>query len=79
MLEQAGQKPISLAGQENGEWILMDYDNVVVHIFHEPVRQFYNLEELLSMGKAISVPDDLKDHVRKLRTGMFYQETKRAS
>ncbi len=33
-------------GKENSEWVLMDYGNVVVHIFQRPVREFYQLEEL---------------------------------
>ena len=40
------EKPYHVEGVENAEWILMDYVNVVVHIFHKDSREFYNLEEL---------------------------------
>ncbi len=47
--EQLEQKGIRLLGQEGkteGRWVLMDYEDVVVHIFLEPVRAFYDLEGL---------------------------------
>ncbi len=45
-LEQIGIKPIGVEGMELGQWVVLDYDRVVVHIFFEPVRKVYNLEEL---------------------------------
>lgn len=41
-----GEKPWHTEGQENSEWILLDYVNVVVHIFHREAREFYSLEKL---------------------------------
>jgi len=42
----AGEKPFHVEGRQNAEWILLDYMNVVVHVFQKPVRSFYSLEEL---------------------------------
>ena len=42
----AGEKPFHVEGKENAQWILLDYMNVVVHVFQKPVRRFYSLEEL---------------------------------
>ena len=42
----AGANPWNREGFENAEWILLDYVNVVVHIFQEKVRDFYKLEKL---------------------------------
>jgi len=39
-------KPFNREGIENGEWILLDYGNVVVHIFQREIRNFYNIEKL---------------------------------
>ena len=39
-------KPFHVEGYENSEWILIDYFDVVVHIFQEDIRKFYKLEEL---------------------------------
>jgi ribosome-associated protein len=47
-LAQAGVKPLGVEGREEGQWVLMDYNTVVVHIFMQPRREFYNLEDLWS-------------------------------
>lgn len=44
----ANTKPIHVEGLENSEWILLDYFNVLVHIFQPEARQYYNLEALWS-------------------------------
>ncbi len=44
--ERAGEKPWHTEGERNSEWILMDFVNVVVHIFHRDKRSFYALEDL---------------------------------
>jgi ribosome-associated protein len=41
-----GLNPRRREGMSNAEWILLDYLDVVVHVFQEPVRQFYQLEQL---------------------------------
>ncbi|MBI2982256.1 MAG: ribosome silencing factor [Deltaproteobacteria bacterium] len=45
-LEKEKMKPIGIEGYRQGHWILMDYFNVVVHIFYEEVRSFYALDRL---------------------------------
>ena len=40
------EKPSHTEGEQNAEWILLDYINVVVHIFQNHVRDFYRIEEL---------------------------------
>jgi ribosome-associated protein len=47
-LTQAGQKPLGVEGLEEGQWVLLDYNILVIHIFMQPLRQFYNLEDLWS-------------------------------
>lgn len=44
-------KPWHIEGQNNSEWILMDYVNVVVHVFQKHIREFYDIESL--WGDAI--------------------------
>lgn len=41
-----GIKPIGIEGIELGQWIVLDYNTVVVHIFYDPIRKIYALEEL---------------------------------
>jgi ribosome-associated protein len=45
------EKPWHIEGESNAEWILMDYVNVVVHIFQKSTREYYNLEELWGDAK----------------------------
>lgn len=44
--EKVGEKPWHIEGTSNMEWVLLDYVNVVVHIFKKEKREFYNLEGL---------------------------------
>ena len=44
--KQTGQNPWHREGFENAEWILIDYGDVVIHIFQEERRRFYNIEQL---------------------------------
>jgi ribosome-associated protein len=48
------EKPFHTEGLEVAEWVLIDYVNVVVHVFQRQTREFYNIEEL--WGDAISTP-----------------------
>jgi ribosome-associated protein len=44
--KEAGEKPLHVEGLENCFWVLIDYGNVIVHIFQEESRNFYSLESL---------------------------------
>ncbi len=50
-LREAGLRPSHIEGQLQGEWILLDYLDFVVHIFTETSREFYDLERLWHAGK----------------------------
>lgn len=52
--KQCGEKPLNKEGQENSEWILIDYVDVVAHIFLEDIRSFYNLEDLWADAEITS-------------------------
>jgi ribosome-associated protein len=49
--ENCNTKPFYREGYENSEWILIDYFDVVAHIFLEDIRSFYQLEDLWADGK----------------------------
>lgn len=57
-LKQAGQLPISVEGYENAEWILMDYGDVIVHIFLDRTRSFYDLERLWRHARPVETPPE---------------------
>ena len=48
-------KPWHVEGQNNSEWILMDYVNVVVHVFQNHVREFYDIESLWGDAKITEI------------------------
>ena len=46
-------KPLSVEGLGQGHWVLLDYGHVIIHVFYEPVREFYDLEGLWVDAKRI--------------------------
>ena len=52
-LKKAGKKPLSVEGKKEGHWVLLDYGHVIIHVFYESVRNFYDLEGLWVDAKRI--------------------------
>ena len=52
-LKKAGIKPLSVEGKKEGHWILLDYGHVIIHVFYESMRNFYDLEGLWVDAKRI--------------------------
>ena len=48
-------KPWHIEGSENAEWVLMDYVNVVVHVFQRHIREFYDIESLWGDAKITTI------------------------
>ncbi|KGO90945.1 ribosome silencing factor [Flavobacterium subsaxonicum] len=51
-------KPWHVEGTENGEWVLMDYVNIVVHVFQKHVREYYNIESLWGDARITSIANN---------------------
>ena len=56
-LSEAGHPPLSVEGVHRGHWVLMDFSDVIVHIFYEPVREFYDLEGLWGHAPRVELPE----------------------
>jgi len=54
-LEHSGIKPRGIEGLKNSVWILMDYGDIIVHIFEEQTRAFYELDKLWIDAKKIQM------------------------
>ena len=54
-LKQLGKRPWHIEGYRYALWLLLDYGDVVVHIFHAPTRQFYDLERLWGDAPLIKI------------------------
>ena len=52
MLEKLGEKGWRVEGQQNALWIVMDYGDVMIHIFQTEMREFYKLEQLWADAPA---------------------------
>lgn len=56
-LKKTGILPLGVEGEKEGKWILLDYDDVIVHVFLEAIRTFYDLERLWSEASRMAIPD----------------------
>jgi ribosome-associated protein len=54
--KDAGELPNSLEGYNQGEWVLVDYGDLVVHIFSPKAREYYDLERLWRSAKLVEIP-----------------------
>ena len=66
-LGKEGIRPLGIEGKREGRWTLLDYGDVVVHIFFQPVREFYDLERLWSEATRVEVPLPKKVRPKRLR------------
>jgi len=57
-MSEKGARPLGEEGMREGRWVLMDYDDVVIHIFYDPVRRHYDLEGLWIEAPRIDPPED---------------------
>ncbi len=68
-LKEYGIMPLGIEGEKLGRWVLMDYEDVIIHIFYEPVREFYDIERLWSDAPRMEVGDEVTE-LTALRKGM---------
>ena len=59
-LREHGHRPSAIEGMSRGQWVLMDYADVIVHIFYKPVREFYDLERLWEHAPRVQLPEPLR-------------------
>ena len=55
-LKKYKKKPLSVEGVGDGQWVLLDYGHVIIHVFYDPVREFYDLEGLWLDARRIETP-----------------------
>jgi len=69
-LKKHGIKPLSIEGKKEGHWVLMDYGHVVIHIFYESLRNFYDLEGLWVDAKRIKTKTLEKNNPNRTGCGV---------
>ena len=57
--ERAGVKPLGREGERDARWVLLDFGDVVVHVFQPDEREFYRLEKLWSDAPRVELPESL--------------------
>ena len=62
-------RPLATEGFPRGQWVLMDYGDVVVHIFYQPIRAFYDLEGLWMRAPRVRLPEPYYSQARSFVTG----------
>jgi len=55
-LGKQGLHPLGIEGKREGRWVLLDYGDVIIHIFYHPIREFYDLERLWSDAPKVEWP-----------------------
>ncbi|HEX9094457.1 MAG TPA: ribosome silencing factor [Coriobacteriia bacterium] len=60
-LREAGLKPVGREGEREGTWILLDFGDLVVHVFQPSEREFYRLEKLWSDAPRLELPPDVEN------------------
>ena len=55
--KELGLKTLSIEGMENGRWVLIDFGDVVVHVFDKDMRGFYDLDGLWADAPRVAAPD----------------------
>lgn len=68
-LKQAGHSPLSIEGAGRGHWVLMDFSDVIVHVFYQPLREFYDLDGLWGHAPRMELPEPYSTLVEQFRTG----------
>ena len=54
-LKEGGLAPYGVEGEQEAQWVLLDYGEVVIHIFYQPIREFYDLEGLWVEAPEVSL------------------------
>lgn len=58
VFENHGERPLHTEGQENSQWVLLDFVDVVAHVFQEAKRKFYQIEDLWGDARIIEIPEE---------------------
>ncbi len=66
-MDRENAHPISIEGLHHAHWVVLDYDDVVVHVFFEATREFYRLEHTWIDAREILLPEPLRSQARDLQ------------
>ena len=61
-MRQEGFKAYGIEGEREGHWVLIDYEDIVIHLFYQPVREFYDLEGLWIEAPRVDLAEVPQSH-----------------
>jgi ribosome-associated protein len=61
-LSEIGEEPRNIERDNSNNWIVLDYNDIVVHVFYKETRSFYNLENLWADGEKVDISEYLKEN-----------------
>jgi ribosome-associated protein len=65
-MAQANERPLAIEGLAHAHWVVLDYDDVVVHLFYQPAREFYRLESTWTDAHEVPLPEPFRSQARDL-------------
>ena len=65
-MARGAARPLGIEGFQHGYWVVLDYDDVVIHIFFEPARDFYRLESTWSDAVKVKLPEPFSSQAKDL-------------
>jgi ribosome-associated protein len=66
-MDRVGKRPLAVEGMPHAHWVVLDYDDVVIHILYEPAREFYRLERNWADAHEVALPEPYRSQARDLR------------
>jgi ribosome-associated protein len=66
-MHKEGQRPLAIEGMQHAHWVVLDYDDVIVHVFYEPTREFYRLETNWIDAREVKLPEPFRSQAKELR------------
>jgi len=64
-MRERGEKPLGVEGLEQGRWVLLDYNDVIAHVFQGEVREHYDLERVWSDAPVLDLAPERREEVAR--------------
>ena len=64
---KAGERALAVEGMHHAHWVVLDYGDVVIHLFYEPAREFYRLETNWIDAREVKLPEPIRTQAQGLR------------
>jgi len=65
-MDREQERPIAIEGMKHGHWVVLDYADVVIHVFFQPAREFYRLERNWTDAQEVALPEPYRSQAHDL-------------